>query len=66
MTKKIPRDALTGRFVTVETNKKPGKGGVGRTYIGKIGSYGVRSVDGARFDRATRAANSALKDSAKR
>lgn len=67
MTKKFPtaRDSLSGRFVTVETNKNPMKG-EGRTSMGKVGSYGVRRVDSGRFDSATRAANTVLQDSKKK
>lgn len=68
MTKKFPtaRDCLSGRFVTVETNKNPMKWGEGRTSMGKVGSYGVRRVDSGRFDSATRAANTVLQDSKKK
>lgn len=68
MTKKFPaaRDSQSGRFVTVETNKKPMKGGEGRTYMGNVGSYVVRKVDSGRFDSATRAANTVLQDSKKK
>ena len=48
------RDARSGQFITVITDKKS---------KGKIGSYSVRTVDSKRFKAATRSANTVLRES---